>query len=128
VTSRAVEALARAVDARDTQRAQDAAVGVAQAALDLGLRHRPQAEIDRARFEVWAQRLILDARANDAAAVSGDLATLEWISDRFVHTLPSVEAIRVHAHLVALRTLVNDEDLRGAAREAERLHALLAGP
>jgi hypothetical protein len=128
VTDRAVESLVRAVHARDAQRAQDAAIDVAQAALDLALRHRPQAEIDRARFELWTQRFVLDSTAEEAGAVSGDLATLEWISDRFVRTLPRVEAISVHAHLLELRTLVNDEDHRGAAREAERLHALLAGP
>jgi hypothetical protein len=128
VTSRGVRALVRAVDARDARRAQEAALAVTQAALDLALRHRPQAEIDRARFEVWTRRLVLDATAKEAGAVSGDLATLEWISDRFVHTLSSVEAITVHGHLLALRTLVNDEDLRGAAREAGRLYALLVGP
>jgi hypothetical protein len=128
VTSRAVKDLSGAVDARDGKRAQESALDLAQATLDLELRHRPQPDIDRARFVFWAQRFVLDASAEDAQAARGELATLEWILDRFVHTLPDSEAIQVHAHLVELRAKVTDEDLPAAAREAERLRALLAGP
>lgn len=120
-TSDAVDRLARAVAAREPGEAQQAAIDVAQAALDLELRHRPPAEIDLARFELWARQLTVDAAADDPAAVSGDLAVLEWIRDRFVHTLSKVERTRIDTHLVELRTKVADEELGAAAAAAERL-------
>jgi hypothetical protein len=117
----ALEELERAVAARRQERAGHAAIDVAQAGLDLQLRHRPPAEVDRARFELWARQLIVDAVAEDLAGVSGDLATLEWIRDRFVHTLDRIDAIRIDATLVELRAKVADEELTEAAAEAERL-------
>ncbi|MGH3103822.1 MAG: hypothetical protein ACRDN6_06985 [Gaiellaceae bacterium] len=124
-TSRALEVLVRAVDAREPARARDAAIDAAQAGLDLQLRHRPPAEIDRARFELWVHQLIVDAAADDAGGVIGDLVTLEWIRDRIAHTLDKVEGTRLDAHLLELRTKVGDEDLRGAAAEAARLRVTL---
>jgi hypothetical protein len=126
-TSGALEELVRAVAAREPAEAQQAAIDVAQAGLDLQLRHRPPAEIDRARFELWARQLVVDAAADDLAAVSGDLATLEWIRDRFVHTLSKVETTRIDTHLVELRTKVADEELGEAAAEAERLRERVGG-
>jgi hypothetical protein len=102
----------------------EAALDVLDAGLDLQLRYRQPAEIDRARFALWARRLVVDADARNVAGVSGDLATLEWIRDRFAHTLDPVVRTRVDANLVELRSLVNDEDLRGAAASATRLRQL----
>jgi hypothetical protein len=121
--SSALEALVGAVDARDPVQARLAAIRVAQGSLDLQLRHRPPAEIDRARFELWARQLLVDSEADDLAGIRGDLAVLEWIRDRFVHTLDGVDAIRIDAHLGELRTNVTDEDLRAAGSEAARLRA-----
>ena len=123
---RALAGLGRAVSARDGGAAATGAIDVAQSALDLQLRHRPPAEIDRARFELWVRQLGVDARAEDAAGVRGDLATAEWIRDRFASTLDAVDLTRVDARLVGLRTAVSDEDLRGAAARAERLLVTLA--
>lgn len=125
--SRAVELLSNAVAGRNAVKASLAAIGVAQGSLDLQLRHRPAAEIDRARFELWARQLMVDAAAGDAAGVSGDVATLEWVRDRFVRTLDKVDATRIDSHLLELRAKVGDEELRGAAAEAERLRDTLAG-
>jgi hypothetical protein len=124
--SRALDGLVDAVRARDARKAESAAIEVAQNSLDLQLRYRPPTEIDRARFELWARQLRVDAAAGDAAAVRGDLATLEWIRDRFVHTLDRVDVVRIDAHLVELRSLVTDNDLPGASAEAARLGATLA--
>ncbi|MGH3051411.1 MAG: hypothetical protein ACRDM8_00445, partial [Gaiellaceae bacterium] len=126
-TSAALEELERAVAARQQVNASQAAIDVAQAGLDLELRHRPPAQIDRARFELWARQLIVDAAAEDLAGVAGDLATLEWIRDRFVHTLDKIEAIRIDATLVELRGKVADEELGEAAAEAEGLRETLLG-
>jgi hypothetical protein len=128
VTSRAVKGVTDAIIARGGKRAQEAALDLAQAVLDLELRNEAQPDIDRTRFVIWAQRFVLDAAAKDEQATRGDLATLEWISDRFVHTLLDTEAVAMHTHLVGLRTKVTDGELRAAAREAEELRALIAGP
>jgi hypothetical protein len=123
--SRSLAELDRAVDARDESRSRLAAIGVAQSGLDLELRHRPVAEIDRDRLELWARQLRVDAEAGDTAGVRGDLATLEWIRDRFVHTLDKVHVARIDSHLVELRSAVTDEDLGAAGQEAARLQATL---
>ena len=124
--SRALASFGRAVGASDREDAATAAIDVAQSTLDLQLRHRPPAEIDRARFELWVRQLLVDATARDPAGARGDLATLEWIRDRFAGTLDAVDLTRVDARLVGLRTAVSDEDLRGVAARAERLLVILA--
>jgi len=78
----ALAGLTRAVGARNARAASGAALDVASAALDLQLQHRPPREIDSARLGLWTRRLSSDATAHDRVAVSGDLATLEWIRDR----------------------------------------------
>ena len=118
--------LEAAVTRLSGEKTAEAALDVLDAALDLQLRYRPPVEIDRARFALWARRLVVDAAARDAAGVRGDLATLEWIRDRFAHTLDPVVRTRVDASLVELRALVNDVDLRGAAATATRLREILS--
>jgi hypothetical protein len=100
------------------------AFDVAQTALDLQLRYRPPAEIDRERFDLWARRLTVDAKAGNAVGVTGDLVVLEWIRDRIAHTLDSVDRTRVNSVLGALRATVNDEDLPALAAEAAQLSRL----
>jgi hypothetical protein len=124
--SAAIAALDSGVTARDRPRAGTAAIDVAQSALDLELRYRRPADIDRARFELWTRQLIVDATARDLAGVRGDLATLEWIRDRFAVTLDKVDLTRVDTQLVGLRGALNDDDLRGIVTRADRLRATLA--
>jgi hypothetical protein len=126
-TTRALERLDAAVAARSAARARRAALDAADAGLDLQLRHRAPTAVDEARFGLWARRLEVDAAAGDEAGVRGDLATLEWIRDRFVHTLDRVAVVRIDAHLLRLRAQVADDDLPGAGAEAGRLGATLAG-
>ncbi len=115
-----------AVDARDPTQAGTAAIDVAQSTLDLELRYLPPAEIDRARFELWARQVQVDAADGDLAGVSGDVATLEWIRDRFVHTLDPVEVTTIDTELESLRTDLVDEDLKAAAATAESLREAVA--
>jgi hypothetical protein len=122
--SDALGSLAEAVDARDATQAQQAAVDASQWSLDLQLRYRPPADIDRARFDLWAARLTLDA-AGDAAAVNGYLFTLDYIRDRILHTLDGAEATRVNSALEELQTAVDEEDLAAASDAAERLRDIL---
>jgi hypothetical protein len=123
--SDALGSLAEAVDARNATQAQQAAIDASQWSLDLQLRYRPPADIDRARFDLWAARLTLDAAAGDAAAVNGDLFTLDYIRDRILHTLDGAEATRVNSALEELQTAVDEEDLAAASDAAERLRDIL---
>jgi hypothetical protein len=68
-------ALDRAVRARDTAQARQAAIDVTQSTLDLELRYRPAYEVNLARFDLWAAQVLVDAAARDDAAVRGDVFT-----------------------------------------------------
>jgi hypothetical protein len=126
-TSRALDALARAVRARNRPKARNAALDVALAALDLQLRYRHPARIDGARFALWTRQVRVDAAAGNRAAASGDVATLEWIRDRIAGTLDRIAVTRIDTRLEALRANVGDEDLAAAARTAAALRKVLAG-
>jgi hypothetical protein len=120
-TRRAITALTRAVRARDGGATRNGALDVTQAALDLELRYRPAAEIDRARFDLWARQIRVDAAAGDRAAISGDVATLEWIRDRIARGLDSVAVTRLDTRLEALRGRLSDGELGAVARIARGL-------
>jgi hypothetical protein len=122
-TERAIRALERARPG--SLRARAAALALAQAVLDLRLVYEPPVAIDRARFDVWARRVGVDAAARDRAGVLGDVATLEWIRDRIAHTLAPATRARVDARLLDLRAA---DGLRAAARAARALRAALRGP
>ena len=109
------------------KRLPNAAFDVANTTLDLQLRYRPPAEIDRERFALWTRRLIVDARAGNGIGVTGDLVVLEWIRDRIAHTLDEIDRTRLNSQLVRLRTSVDDEDLPAVAAQASRLAQSLAG-
>jgi hypothetical protein len=123
---RALKALTRAVAARRRAAAGNAAIDVAQAALDLQLRYLPPAEIDRARLDLWASQVLVDAAARNLAGVRGDVSTLEWIRDRIVRSLDSVDVARIDAHLTDLLVNVGDRDLAAASRSARALRRALA--
>jgi len=123
---RALDDLAAAVDAREPAPAGTAAIDVAQSTADLQLRYRPPAEIDRVRFDLWARQLMVDAAAGDLGGMRGDVTTLEFVRDRFVHTLDQAEVIGIDVHLMELRNTVNDEDPAATEDEAESLRESLA--
>jgi hypothetical protein len=125
--NRALDGVAAAVEAHDSTQAGSKAIDVAQSARDLLLRYRPPAEIDLARFELWARQIIVDAGADDIGGVRGDVTTLEYIRDRFARSLDRVDVIRIDNHLMELRNTVNDDDLAAAGAEAQHLRDTLAG-
>jgi hypothetical protein len=125
-TDHAVEALSRAVTARDQLAAWHSALDLRLAVLDLQLQFRPPAEIDRARLDLWAQRVLVDAGAADLDATSGDVATLEWVRDRIARDLDSVAVTEIDTHLADLRSAVADEDLEAATEAATGLREVLA--
>jgi hypothetical protein len=126
-TSRALEALAAAVEAHSVARASQAAIDAAQWGLDLQLRHRPPLEIDLARFDLWLAQLQADAAARDVAAVNGDFFTLDYIRDRILHALDAAEVTPINTELEELHGAVGDRDLVAVADAAERLRASLGG-
>jgi hypothetical protein len=125
-TNRALRALERKVALQRSGRARDAALDLLQSALDLQLRYRPPAEIDRARFELWLQQARVDAGAERRAALSGDVATLEWLRDRFARRLDSVAVTRIDTLLERLRGNATDGELMAAARTAAKLRSTVS--
>jgi hypothetical protein len=124
--TRALEELPRAIEKRDRAGAGTAAIDVAQSVLDLELRYRPPAEIDLARFELWARQIIIDASANDVGGITGDVATMEWTRDRFTHILDPADVTRINAHLLELQGSVADKDPAAAREEAASLRNTIA--
>jgi hypothetical protein len=118
-------ALAGAVHARKSQRASLAALDAASATLDLELRYRAPPEIDLARLRLWTLRLSTDAIARDRSAVTGDVATLQWIRDRI--PLEKVDAGRIDDALGSLRAAAEADQLATVVRGAARLRDLLRG-
>jgi len=124
-TNRALRELAAAVRSRHRGRARNAALDVVQAALDLQLRYRSPAEIDRARFDLWARQAQVDAVVGRRSAVAGDVAALEWIRDRFAHAVDGVALTRIDTRMEELRANVTDRELAAATETAAALRRAL---
>lgn len=122
----ALDSLAEEVEGRSPGGARQAAIDVARASLDFRLRHRPPSEIDRARFELWARQVGVDVADNDADAVRGDVTSLEWVWDRFKHTVTGPLASTIETLLGQLRTAADAENLPAARDAATQLRAALA--
>ena len=118
---RALKSLRSAIGAHDRAAAGTAAIDVAQSTLDFELRYRPPAEIDRARFELWARQVLVDGTAGYMGGVNGDVATLDWVRDRFAHTIDPADMTAIDAHLEVLRDAVVNVDRRTAVDEAPKV-------
>jgi hypothetical protein len=125
--NRAISDLSASAGGSNPARAGTAAIDVAQAALDFELRYRPPSWIDLGRFEEWDRQLIVDAAARHLGGVYGDLATMEWVRDRFAADITPVEGTRIDTAVLALRDAVNNHQLGAAGSEAARLQRQLAG-
>lgn len=119
------DALAPAVKHHNAAGTRKAAIDVAQASLDLQLRYQPVTEIDRARFGLWVQQVLVDAAGGEAGLVLGDVTALEWIWDRFAHTLASADASVIETRLDQLRAAADEEDLPAAAAITAQLQEAL---
>jgi len=120
-----VNGLARSVKSRKVARAGTSAILAGESILDLQLQYRPVSEIDRGRFELWAYRVLIDATARNRGGVSGDVAAMEWIRDRFAHTLEPAERTELDTRLLALRIAADAGRLAAAGDHAIRLAARL---
>jgi len=112
--SRALDALAAAVAKRQVRGASQAAVDVAQSALDLELLYRGTVDIDR--IHLHAQQLRVHAAAGDAAAVTGEVAALEWIRDRIVRSISKDRLAALDTDLRALRAASSAGNLASAGK------------
>ena len=119
-----VARLGRAVAAEEVRATSQAAVELAQSALDLELLHRGNVEVDR--FHLHAQQLRIHAAAKDAAGVAAEVATLEWIRDRLAG-LPEATLADLDADLRALRVASDAGNLQAAGDHAARTAALVRG-
>jgi hypothetical protein len=124
----ALAALGRAVRRHRARRASQASIDAAQSVLDLQLRHRPRGAVDRDRLELWCQQLRIDAAAHNAAAVSGDAATLGWMRDRIAGTLAPEELRVVDSRLGDVQAAADGRRLAAAADHAARLIGALRAP
>jgi hypothetical protein len=79
---RTLGALRRAAARRDPRQAELAALDASEAALDLALRYRPSAVVDRARVARLGRRLLTDQAADDSGGVAGDIAAIDAIRAR----------------------------------------------
>jgi hypothetical protein len=123
--SSTLDALSTAVADHSAPRAEQEALDLSQSVLDLQLRYRPAAEIDAARFYLWTQQIRVHAAAQDPNGVTGDVAVLEWIRDRFIQTLQPSPRAEMDARLAALRSAADARNLPAAADHAARLGARL---
>jgi hypothetical protein len=124
--SRNLDKLAAAVTARDPATARQAAIDVSRAGLDVRLRYRPPAEVDRARLDPWARQILVDAAANDAGAVAGDVAILETIRNRARPAFDAATSETIDAYLAELRRAADAKDLRAATNAVPSLLTTLA--
>ncbi|MGH8990908.1 MAG: hypothetical protein ACRDZ7_05200, partial [Acidimicrobiia bacterium] len=85
----------------------------------------PPAVIDLERLEAWGRQLLLDADAGNAGAVAGDVAIMETIRDRFVHTLDPAAADRLTTALAELRGQADAKNLSGVENAVPSLLAAL---
>jgi len=126
-TRLALEALVAEIASRDRSEALAASIDVSYASTNLQLRYRPITEVDTIRFELWTRRALVHALDGSLGGVRSDLVTLEWIRDRFVHTVDPVTRTRIDTLVRDLGTAVVDHDLGAAADTARDLQELMAG-
>ncbi len=124
--SRALGKLAAAVENRRAPEARQAAIDVARWSVDLQLRHRPVAEIDLARLNLWAAQMLVDAVAGDVAGVNGDFFSIDYIRDRIQQSLEEADLTRLNVELEELNGAVADEDLAAVASGAQQLRETVA--
>ena len=118
----AVHDLTRASSHRDSEAGADAAIRVAQSALDLQLLTRPPVTVDIERVHLHAQALRVAAAAGDKADVDAEIAVLGWLADRVRGHLPAADQAELEDRLRELRLTPNPADT--AARFAAWLRSI----
>lgn len=123
----ALQELVAEIASRDRSKTRAASIDASYASINLQLRYRPVTEVDTARFELWTRRALVHSIDGSLAGVRSDLVTIEWIRDRFVHTVDPVTRTRIDTMVRDLGTAVVDHDLEAAADTARALRKLVVG-
>ncbi|TXS53283.1 hypothetical protein EAO75_03485 [Streptomyces sp. uw30] len=124
--TRDLDALDKAVVAKNDEETLAAALRVAQNTSDLRLRYEPVRTVDLARFGLWARQLGIDADARDEGAVAGDVTSLELVWDRLKDDTSGAAAAAITADLREARDAADRKDLAKAGDLAPVLAAQLA--
>ena len=82
------------IASRDRSKTRAVSIDASYASINLQLRYRPVTEVDTMRFELWTRRALVHAIDGSLGGVRSDLVTMEWIRDRFVHTVGPVTRTR----------------------------------
>jgi hypothetical protein len=120
---KALAALKAAVAGKRIAATVQAGIDVAQACLDLQLRHQPVAQLDLERVHLHAQQLRAHAATRDAAGVTGQVAAIELTADRV--PLPKEASTELATQLTSLRDASDARNLPATADHAARLAARL---
>ena len=104
----AIDRLGRELGQHDRQTARTEAIQVQRWALDVQLRYRDTVAIDRARLALWADQIVVDADASDAAEVNGDVFAVFFLRDRITSGLDQ-------SLLQQVNRLIGGLELSGAA-------------
>ena len=117
----ALGSLTSSVEAKNVNQAETAAVDIAQSAIDLEARYLGHLEIEIARFHNHVQRLRVHAAADDLGGVVGEVASLEWITERLRGALGAAIQRSLDTGLRDLRGASDDENVAAAADHAIRV-------
>jgi len=126
-TRLALRKLVEQIASRDRTKTRAASIDASYASINLQLRYRPVTEVDTVRFELWVRRALVHAIDGSLGGVRSDLVTLEWIRDRFVHTVDPITRTRIDTLVRDLGTAVVDKDLTAAAQTARNLQTVMSG-
>lgn len=122
-----IAALRAAITAKEPTDAGQQAIALARVTFDFRLRHRPIAEVDALRLDLWLAQVELDgqAGADGAGDIRGDTATLEFMWQRIRHTFDGAGVAAVEAKLTALRSAADASDTATAVATAGQLRTLI---
>lgn len=123
----ALKSLTAAVEKRNAGKSRAAAIETARWAFDLQMRHRPIAEVNLARFDLWAAQVLVDAAADQAASVNWDMFTLTLIRDRLIGALDADTMQSLNIQLGELMTASADKEMDAASEAATKMREIIAG-
>ena len=126
-TTIALRTLVNQVESRDRSKARAASVAASCVSINLQLRYRPVTEVDTIRFELWTRRALVHAIDGSIRGVRSDRVVMEWIRDRFVHTVDPVTRTTIDTLVRDMGTAVVDDDLEAVADTARALRKVVAG-
>jgi hypothetical protein len=120
-----LEALNSSLSFQNPIDTQQAAIDLERWAFDLQLQHRPPAEVDVARLDILAKQTLIDSDDNEEADAFGNLATMDWVRNRFAHAIDSSLLSQIDGRLRDLRSAASTEDLGALSDAASGLRETL---